>query len=189
LIGPDTADKPVLIGHRNRMLAGHRDRRLLPPADLELTGIPVLRKSWVDSATMQVGLDDFRPDPSPLEFAPGAGIRRASAGHLGRLGDTSAMTAATMKIDRSGPAVRAALEQFAPDEVAAFEAELGQAIADAATSLDLASAQAVLDRWWGIAAIRANPLTAAEKSQVDRARHGDVAGLVTRDERGEWVRL
>jgi hypothetical protein len=99
------------------------------------------------------------------------------------------MTAATMKIDRSGPAVRAALEQFAPDEVPVFEAELGQAIADAVTSLDLASAQAVLDRWWGIAAIRANPLTAAEKSQVDRARHGDVAGLVTRDERGEWVRL
>ncbi|MBA2324505.1 MAG: hypothetical protein H0V92_11015 [Pseudonocardiales bacterium] len=99
------------------------------------------------------------------------------------------MTAATMKIERSGPAVRAALARFAPDEVTDFETEFGQAIAAAAASLDLAGPLAVLDRWWGIAAIRANPLSDAERDQLDRARKGDFAGLMTRDEHGDWVRL
>lgn len=99
------------------------------------------------------------------------------------------MTAATMKIERSGPAIRAALARYAPTEVAVFESEFAAAIAAAAASLDLAAAQAVLDRWWGIAAIRANPLSEAEREQLAGARQGDVAGLLTRDEDGEWVRL
>jgi hypothetical protein len=47
----------------------------------------------------------------------------------------------------------------------------------------------VLDRWWGVAVTRANPLSDAEHAQLTRARAGDFAGLLTRNERGDWVRL
>ncbi|MEO7195482.1 MAG: DUF6247 family protein [Pseudonocardiaceae bacterium] len=99
------------------------------------------------------------------------------------------MTAATMKIERSGPAIRAALAEYAAEDCAVFEADLRQALAHAATSLDLAPAEAVLDRWWGIAVIRAHPLTEQEQAQVARAMAGDFRGLLARDERGDWVRL
>jgi hypothetical protein len=99
------------------------------------------------------------------------------------------MTAATTKIERSGPAIRAALAEFAPAECASFEAELQQAIGRAAATFDLAPADAVLDRWWGIAVIRANPLSEQEQAQVVRAKAGDFTGLLARDERGNWVRL
>lgn len=98
------------------------------------------------------------------------------------------MTAAT-KIERSGPAIRAALGEVSPDECAQFEAELAAALAQASAELDLAPAQEVLDRWWGIAAIRANPLTTAEREQVARARGGDFTGLWERDEAGNWIQL
>ncbi|MPZ67862.1 MAG: hypothetical protein GEU83_21070 [Pseudonocardiaceae bacterium] len=61
------------------------------------------------------------------------------------------MTAATTKIERSGPAIRAVLAEASPAE------------------FDLAPAEAVLDRWWGIAAIRANPLSEQEQAQLARA--------------------
>ena len=54
------------------------------------------------------------------------------------------MIAATTKIEHSGPVIRAVLDEYAPDECASFEAGMRQA---------------VLDRWWGIAVIRANPLS------------------------------
>lgn len=98
------------------------------------------------------------------------------------------MTAAT-KIERSGPAIRAALAEVSPRECAQFEAELAAALAQASAELDLAPADEVLDRWWGIAAIRANPLTAAEREQLDRARGGDFTGLWERDQAGNWVQL
>ena len=41
----------------------------------------------------------------------------------------------------------------------------------------------------GIAAIRANPLSADEQAQVARAKAGDFTGLLARDEQGNWVRL
>ena len=85
--------------------------------------------------------------------------------------------------------IRAALAQFSPLECAAFETELGQAIGHAAETFDLAPAEAVLDRWWGIAVIRANPLSKQELDQIARARAGDFTGLLARDERGDWVRL
>lgn len=99
------------------------------------------------------------------------------------------MTTATMKVERSGPAIRAALAELAPDECAAFEAELRHTIVGASETFDLAPAEAVLDRWWGIAVIRANPLSEQEQAQVARARAGDFTGLLARDERGDWVRL
>ena len=82
----------------------------------------------------------------------------------------------TTKIERSGPAVRAALAEFAPQECAVFEEQFRQALLDAEQRFDLRPAEAVLDRWWGIAAIRANPLSAAEQDQVARARAGDDSG-------------
>jgi len=96
-----------------------------------------------------------------------------------------------MKIERSGLAIRAALAEFAPSECRVFEAELRQAIGRAAETFDLAPAEAVLDRWWGVAVIRTNPLSEQEQeqAQVARAKAGDFAGLLARDERGNWVRL
>jgi hypothetical protein len=44
--------------------------------------------------------------------------------------------------------------------------------------------EALLDRWWGIAAIRANPLSEDEQAQVAQANAGDFTGLLARDEQG-----
>jgi len=99
------------------------------------------------------------------------------------------MTTATTKIERSGPAVRAALARLSPTECAQFEAEFARAIARAGAEYDLAPAEAVLDRWWGIAIIRANPLSEREQAQLDRARNGVFDGLWERDERGDWHQL
>lgn len=98
------------------------------------------------------------------------------------------MTTAT-RVERSGPAIRAVLAEVSPDECARFETEFTAAIARAGRQLDLTEAESVLDRWWGIAAIRANPLSEVEQTQLARARAGDVAGLHTRDEHGDWIRL
>lgn len=81
------------------------------------------------------------------------------------------------------------MAEFAPDECAQFDAEYAQALNPASAECDLAPAKAVLDRWWGIAAIRANPLSEQERAQVARAKAGDLTGLLARDEHGDWVRL
>ncbi|MFN2494459.1 MAG: DUF6247 family protein [Pseudonocardiaceae bacterium] len=99
------------------------------------------------------------------------------------------MSKARTKIKRSGPAIRAALAELAPDECSLFEAEFQQAMAHASETFELAPLDAVLDRWWGIAAIRANPLSEQEHAQLARAKTGDFTGLLTRDEQGNWVRL
>lgn len=99
------------------------------------------------------------------------------------------MTAATMRIERSGPAIRAALAEVSPEECTEFEAEFAQALERAGAEFDLAPAETVLDRWWGIAVIRTNPLSEKEQAQVARANEGDFTGLLARDERGNWVRL
>jgi len=99
------------------------------------------------------------------------------------------MTTATTRIERSGPAVRAALAQLSPGECAQFEAEFAQATARAGSEYDLAPAQQVLDRWWGIAVIRANPLSDHEQAQLARAREGVFDGLWERDDHGDWHQL
>lgn len=101
------------------------------------------------------------------------------------------MTTATVRIERSGPAIRAALATASPAECAQFEAEFAAAAAAAAaaTAYDPAPAEAVLDRWWRIATIRANPLTAHEQAQLARAREGVFDGLWERDEAGDWHQL
>lgn len=99
------------------------------------------------------------------------------------------MTTATTRIERSGPAVRAALARVSPEECAQFEAEFAQATARAGAEYDLAPAQQVLDRWWGIAVIRANPLSDHEQAQLARAREGVFDGLWERDDHGDWHQL
>jgi len=99
------------------------------------------------------------------------------------------MTASETKIERSAPAVRAVLAQVSPDECARFEAEFAEGLARASAEFDLAPAEAVLDRWWGIAAIRLNPLSEQEKAQVLAARAGELTGLRTRDAQGNWAQL
>jgi hypothetical protein len=103
--------------------------------------------------------------------------------------DTGAVTTATTRIERTGPAVRAALAQLSPQECAQFEAEFAAAAARAGAEYDLAPAQRVLDRWWGIAVIRTNPLSDHEQAQLARAREGVFDGLWERDERGDWHQL
>jgi hypothetical protein len=99
------------------------------------------------------------------------------------------VTTATTRIERSGPAVRAALARLSPQECAQFEAEFTKATARAGAEYDLAPAQQVLDRWWGIAVIRANPLSEREQAQLARVRDGVFDGLWERDERGDWSQL
>ncbi len=93
-------------------------------------------------------------------------------------------------IERSGPAIRAALLAHAPlEECAQFEAEWRAALARAAEDLDLSGPQAVLTRWHAVATMAANPPTDNEREQIERAKAGDFTGLSTRDENGNWVRL
>ncbi|MGH3822175.1 MAG: DUF6247 family protein [Pseudonocardiaceae bacterium] len=101
--------------------------------------------------------------------------------------DTEPMTAAT-KIERSGPAFRATLTALAPAECTEFEAECRQALAHADADFDLGHLDAVLDRWWGIAATYANPLTEQEHELVVQARAGVDTGWYVR-ENGSWAQL
>jgi Family of unknown function (DUF6247) len=94
--------------------------------------------------------------------------------------DTGPVTAAT-KIERSGPAIRAALAELSPAECEEFEAEFRQALAHADADFDLGHVDAVLDRWWGIAAMCANPLTEQERELVVQARAGVDTGWYVRE--------
>jgi hypothetical protein len=97
------------------------------------------------------------------------------------------MTAAT-KIERSGPTIRTALTELAPAECEEFEAEFRQALAHAHADFDLGHVDVVLDRWWGIAAMCANPLTEQERELVVQARAGVDTGWYVR-ENDSWVQL
>ena len=90
-------------------------------------------------------------------------------------------------MDRSGPAIRAALAEHSPQERPLFEADLREALARASADLDLARVEAVLTHWHARATIVANPLTADEQALVQRARAGDLTGLRARGEDGAWT--
>ncbi len=113
---------------------------------------------------------------------------RCAAGRdqAGRV-DTEAMTAAT-KIERSGPAIRAVLAELSPAECEEFEAEFRQALAHAEADFDLGHADAVLDRWWGVAVMCANPLTEQECELVVQARAGVDTSWYVRENDG-WAQL
>ena len=97
------------------------------------------------------------------------------------------MSATTTRIERCGPAIRAALAECAPAECAQFEVEFQQALVQAGETFDLGPAEALMDRWWGIAAIRANPLTEGERELIARARDGDDSGWISHDEGDRWA--
>jgi len=82
-------------------------------------------------------------------------------------------TVTTTRIECSGPAVKAALADLSPEEANKFEHDYRAALNHAAVTLDLAEADDVLNRWWRVATIRANPLTPEEEDLVRRVRAGD----------------
>lgn len=100
------------------------------------------------------------------------------------------MTSTTSaRIERSGRAIRAALAVVPPAECAQFESEFTQAAEVAVGQFDDAPLQAVLDRWWTVATVRANPLTDHEQQQLARARAGDFTGFTERGPDCHWQRL
>jgi Family of unknown function (DUF6247) len=89
-------------------------------------------------------------------------------------------TTISVTVDRTGPAIRAALAAHAPEDEAAFVTELRDALRRASDDLDLSVAQAVLRRWQARALMAANPLTSDERAQLERARTGDFTGFSVR---------
>jgi hypothetical protein len=91
--------------------------------------------------------------------------------------------ATTVLVSRAGPAIRDALAQYGrAGDVEKFEAELRQALAAAAHDLDVARAERVLRRWQALATMAANPLSTDEIALLERARKGDLTGLVSHDD-------
>jgi hypothetical protein len=98
-------------------------------------------------------------------------------------------TGTATAVERTGPAILAALRRYAPHEAARFESELREALDRAGTDLDVARVDEVMARWHTRAFILANPLTDQEQGLLARARAGDFAGLRARDESGGWITL
>ena len=92
-------------------------------------------------------------------------------------------------MERTGPAILAALRRYAPREAARFESELREALDRAGTDLDVAGVDEVMARWHTRACILANPLTEQEQALLRRAQAGDFTGLRARDENGGWTTL
>ena len=92
-----------------------------------------------------------------------------------------------VRIERTGPAVLGALSDLGPaGSRAAFEVELRAALHAAEDALDLAGPDAVLTRWWVLASVAANPLSADEQAALQRARAGDQRGLYSRSTQSVW---
>lgn len=99
-------------------------------------------------------------------------------------------TITAVAIQRSGPAIRAALaEHGIAGQMDRFEVEMRAALARAVDDLDLACVDRVLGRWHALATMAANPLSDDEQAEVARAKVGDLAGLRARDEHGNWITL
>lgn len=95
----------------------------------------------------------------------------------------------TVAVERTGPAIRAALAAHSPSDEPQFVGELRAALADAGHDLDLAGPQAVLRRWHARAVMAANPLSADEQAQLERAKTGDFTGFFVRNDDGTWTTL
>ncbi|GAA1436003.1 hypothetical protein GCM10009616_34720 [Microlunatus lacustris] len=83
---------------------------------------------------------------------------------------------ATTKIARSGQAISNALRDLSPHEADEFDQEYRDALVRAADTFDLTEAETTLTRWWGIANLRANPLTEAEHDLIRRFHAGEDVG-------------
>ena len=98
-------------------------------------------------------------------------------------------TVTMVTVDCTGPAIQAALAAHSESDEPQFVAELRAALADAGQNLDLAGPQAVLSRWHARAMMAANPLSAAEQAQIERAKAGDFTGFSVRNDDGTWTTL
>ena len=92
-------------------------------------------------------------------------------------------------VERTGPAILAALQRYAPHEAGRFGSELREALARAGTDLDVARVDEVMARWHTRACILANPLTDQEQALLRRAQAGDFTGFRARDDNGSWTTL
>lgn len=82
-----------------------------------------------------------------------------------------------VKVERTGPAIRAALMETSPDEVPDFETEFHTALAETDDDFDVSRIDRLIGRWWRIAHLRLNPISEEERAQAERA-----AANVTRAE-------
>lgn len=85
-----------------------------------------------------------------------------------------------VKVERTGPAIRAALREASPDEVPDFEAEFHTALAEADDDFDVSRIDHLIGRWWRIANLRLNPIPEEERAQAERAAAGHLEGTFTR---------
>jgi len=115
--------------------------------------------------------------------------RRTAAGLWGGRHSGVVTTGTATVVERTRPAILAALQRQAPHEAAWFESELRGALDRAGTDLDVTPVDEVMARWHTRACILANPLTEQEQALLARARAGDFAGLRARDENGGWTTL
>lgn len=81
-----------------------------------------------------------------------------------------------IKVERTGPAIRAALIEASPDEVPDFEAEFHIALAEADDDFDVSRIDRLIGRWWRIAHLRLNPIPEEERAQAERAAAGELRG-------------
>ena len=70
-------------------------------------------------------------------------------------------------VERTGPAIRAALREAAPDELPDFEAEFHIALAEADNDFDVSRIDHVITHWWGIANVRLDPISEDARAVAD----------------------
>ena len=78
-----------------------------------------------------------------------------------------------VRVDRTGPSIRAALAAASPNELPDFGAEFRIALAEADDDFDTSRIDQVLNRWWGVAHLRLNPPTAEEGAVAEMLATGD----------------
>ena len=124
-------------------------------------------------------------DCCPRQFARAVSLRPVSCPPCATINAMST----SVRLECSGPSIRAVLAELAPEDLVDFEAEFRCALAEADEDFDLTRVHAVLRKWWGRAHLRVHPPTADEHAAVARVAAGDDTGLHTRTTTGRWVEL
>ncbi|MGP4015291.1 DUF6247 family protein [Saccharopolyspora sp. 5N708] len=75
-------------------------------------------------------------------------------------------------VDRTGPAIRRTLSETDPESGFEFEREFHQAMAESDDDFDLNRVQQVVDRWWPVACLAANPAPYVNEVH-ERIKNGD----------------
>lgn len=79
-----------------------------------------------------------------------------------------------VKVERAGPAIRAALMEASPDEVPDFDAEFHTALAEVDNDFNVSRIDRLIGRWWRIAHLRLNPIPEEERAAAERAAAEDL---------------